>query len=74
MSQSSGRIPGKPRFAEIRQFEAYVEACSLFILEKGKPVARPGRKAVDHGAVKKRRGSLATEGMTVCCARRGSDG
>ena len=46
------------------------EACSLFILEKGKPVARPGRKAVDHNRLIKRGGSLVTEGMTVCRARR----
>ena len=42
---------------------------SLFILEKGKPVVRPGRKAVDHDRPNKRRGSLVTEGMTVCHAR-----
>jgi hypothetical protein len=45
------------------------EACSLFILEKGKPVVRSGRKAVDLDRLTKRRGSLVTERMTVCHAR-----
>jgi hypothetical protein len=51
------------------------EACSLFILDKGKPVARPGRKAKGRRIVSG--GSQAAEGMMcivsasddeeVCC-------
>ena len=62
VARESGRFAG-----------AYVGGLhSLFILEKGKPVVRPGRKAVDHDRPIKRRGSLVTEGMTVCHARAAS--
>jgi hypothetical protein len=51
---SNGRIPGKFSFRRRAGNSTRLtrEACSLFILEKGKPVVRPGRKAVDHGASK----------------------
>ncbi len=39
------------------------KACSLFILDKGKPAARPGRKAKGRRIVSG--GSLAAEGMTA---------
>ncbi len=70
----NGRIPGNKIRRHIGQVREALtrEACSLFILEKGKPVERPGRKAVDLDRLVKRRGSLATEGMTVCRARQTS--
>jgi hypothetical protein len=67
----SGRFPGNtisPSYRAIREVFSW-EACSLFILEKGKPVVRSGRKAVDLDRLTKRRGSLVTERMTVCHAR-----
>jgi hypothetical protein len=39
-----------------KAFHARIQACSLYILEKGKPVARPGRKA---------KGRLETAGSPV---------
>ena len=43
-------------------------ACSLFIPEKGKPVVRPGRKAVGLDIRREWRGRQVTEWMIVCHA------
>jgi hypothetical protein len=46
----NGRIPGKKNAVLSGNFVGIFAGGlhSLFILEKGKPVVRPGRKAVDH--------------------------
>jgi len=46
-----------------------VRGLRLFVLEKGKPVERPGRKTVGRVGVT-RNGSLVAEGMIECRLRR----
>jgi hypothetical protein len=48
------------------------KACSLFILDKGKPVARPGRKAKGRRTVSV--GSLATERVMQITSASGDEG
>ena len=55
------------------RLDSYViRACNLFILDKGKPVARPGRKAKGRRIVSG--GSLAAEGViTIISASDGEE-
>jgi pilus assembly protein Flp/PilA len=49
-----------------------IEACSLFILDKGKPVARPGRKVKGRRIVSG--GSLTAERVTCIVSASGGEG
>ena len=54
-----------------RRDPCVIKACNLFILDKGKPVARPGRKAKGRRTVSG--GSLAAEGVITIISASGGE-